>query len=276
MGTQSTQQMKTTTQKISFVYLLAVPFAASALAFIIGHVNLKFYIPFWLLNASLMLVATRQLIGTDDNPFYRTAWYFIIPWVLISIFGGMGPPPETAAAWAALATEQVIRYTVLIISGLLTVIGFFRLDTFFAGTKGHIFARAGTIMVGIACPLFVLNMAYWGYFLTDIFCTYSAPGAPVKPDWLKTAADIFIIIRMTEVALIYLCTPAFAIALCINKKLSKASSTIYVVCGFLGAMLNLLPITVTGPLAIANYLSYIPAFTLLMPYLIAINLLRKK
>ncbi|MGV3704736.1 MAG: hypothetical protein ACO1NU_05095 [Arcticibacter sp.] len=40
-------------------------------------------------------------------------------------------------------------------------------------------------------------------------------------------------------------------------------------------LLNLLPGSMTGPLAIANYLSYIPAFTLLMPYLIAVNLSAK-
>lgn len=212
----------------------------------------------------------------DQNHALRSiAWYFIIPWMLIAIFGGMGPPPETPVAWASLAGEQIIRYTILIVSGSTVAIGFFKLNALLANTRGKTFARYGAILIGIALPLFIANMAYWGYFLTHIFSTYFLPGAPARPEWIKTVADVFLGIRMTEVLLIYLSTVALTLALRIVNYISKPSSYIYAFLCCSGAFLNLLPTSVSGPLAIANYLSYIPAFTLLIPYLIAVNLARK-
>jgi hypothetical protein len=259
----------------SYLYLLAVPPLATALAFIVGHVHYTIYLPLWVLNAVLMVLATRKLAEHQEQSMSKTAWLFVIPWILIAIFGGMGPPPETAASWAALAGEQVIRYTILIISGTLTGVGFIRLHRMLANQTGYKFSGAGVIMICIALPLFVLNMAYWGYFLTHIFVAYSLPDAPAKPAWLKQLSDLFTLIRMIEVCLIYLSTAAFALALRYDDRLSKTSSSLYVLFACLAAVFNLLPPSVTGLLAIANYLSYIPAFTLLMPYLIAVNLLWK-
>jgi hypothetical protein len=258
----------------SYAYLLAVPVLVTAMAFIVGHVHYSLYLPFWLLNAGLMILATRRLAQPHDRSLRMAAWLFVVPWMLIAVFGGMGPPPETAIGWAALAGEQVARYTILIISGLLTCLGFFRLNLIFAHSPGSTFSRTGRWMMGIALPLFVLNMAYWGYFQTHMFVASTLPGA-VKPAWLKPLSDVFTVIRMIEVALIYLATAAFALAFRRIGWLSKAGSRAYILLACLGAILNLLPETVAGPLAIANYLSYIPAFTLLMPYLIAVNLLHK-
>jgi hypothetical protein len=263
-------------RQICYAYLLGVPVLATALAFIVGHVHYTIYLPVWLLNALLMIWATRTLAKHHDQPFTISAWLFVVPWMLIAIFGGMGPPPETAAGWAALAGEQMVRYTILIISGVLTCLGFMRLNKFLANSPGYKFSSAGLLLMCIALPLFILNMAYWGYFLTHIFVTYTAPGAPVKPAWLIPLGEVFTTIRMAEVTLIYLTTAAFAFALRNAGWLSKTSSSTYILFACLGAIFNLLPGSVKGPLAIVNYLSYIPAFTLLMPYLIAVNLLRKQ
>jgi hypothetical protein len=263
-------------RQLIYVYLLAVPPLATALAFIVGHVHYTIYLPLWLLNALLMILATRTLAKQHDRPLTIAAWYFVVPWMLIAIFGGMGPPPETASGWAALAGEQVARYTILIVSGALTCFGFIRLNKLLADSPGRKFSRAGLLMLCIALPFFILNMSYWGYFLTHIFVTYTPPGAPARPLWLKPLGEIFTVIRMTEVTLIYLATAAFALALRYAGRLSKAAGVAYLLFACLGAILNLLPAAVKGPLAIANYLSYIPAFTMLMPYLIAVNLLRKQ
>ncbi|MFD0767276.1 hypothetical protein ACFQZI_20640 [Mucilaginibacter lutimaris] len=222
----------------------------------------------------MMTIATDQLTN-KDHVFTNITWFFIIPWMLIAIFGGMGPPPETPAAWANLALEQIVRYSILIISGTMVTIGFLRLNALLANTPGKTLAGYGTIMISVALPLFIANMAYWGYFLTHVFSTYSVPGAPAKPGWLKTVSEVFLVIRMIEVLLIYLSTAAFILALRIVNHLSKPSTYVYVFFCCLGAFLNLLPNSIKGPLAIANYLSYIPAFTLLMPYLLAVNLNRK-
>lgn len=152
-------------------------------------------------------------------------------------------------------------------------IGFHYLRLRLANTPGGKYAHWSNILIRIAMPLFILNMAYWGYFLTNAFIRYPAEGTTVKPAWYIPLAEIFTIIRMTEVALIYLATATLCYALRLTGDLSKAGSFLYIFFSCLGALLNLLPGTLSGPLAIANYLSYIPAFTLLMPYMIAINLL---
>jgi hypothetical protein len=137
----------------------------TALAFIVGHISFKLYIPLWLLNALLMWLATQALLKNGNHFSKSIAWCLIIPWMLIAVFGGMGPPPETATAWAALAVEQILRYTILIFAGLITAVGFFRMNAFLAKTKGRIFARLGTVLIAVAIPLFIVNMAYWGYYL---------------------------------------------------------------------------------------------------------------
>ncbi|QHT67350.1 hypothetical protein GXP67_12250 [Rhodocytophaga rosea] len=222
-----------------------------------------------------MAMAIRKLSQAPGELQAKTASFLIYPWMLFAIFGGMGPPPETASGWALEANEQIVRYSFLIAGGIFMAIGFERLNKVLANTLGSRYAKLSKLQIRIALPLFILNMAYWGYFLTNVFVTYSIEGAPAKPAWMKPLDEAFTIIRMVEVAFIYLATAALATALRLSKQFSKAASYTYVIFACLGALLNLLPVTITGPLAIANYLSYIPAFTMLMPYFIGINLLAK-
>ncbi len=261
--------------KISFLYLLCVPIVVTALAFIVGHVSYKIYIPVWILNMVTMMLAMQRLAATHGEIFKDTAKYFIFPWMLFSIFGGMGPPPETASSWAALYLEQVFRYTFLIFGGISIATGFFQLRKALAGTAGKHFAKVGSVLIAIALPFFIFNMVYWGYFLTNIFITYAVPGASAKPEWLRPLAQIFTMIRMLEVALIYLGTATFTIALKITQQLSYRATILYVSLACFAAVMNLLPSSIDGALAVANYLSIIPAITMLMPYFIAVNLLGK-
>ena len=145
-------------------------------------------------------------------------------------------------------------------------IGFWRVSESLAGTSGRRYAKYSKVLFLVALPLFVMNMAYWGFYLTQVFVSGH------RPEWHKTLGAIFTGVRMTEVALIYLATAAMARALSLAGRLSKTSALIYIGLACVLAVLNFLPSSVSGLLAILNYLSYIPAFTLLMPYLIAVNL----
>ncbi|QRR00808.1 hypothetical protein [Dyadobacter sandarakinus] len=138
------------------------------------------------------------------------------------------------------------------------------------------FAKVGKTMFVIALPLFIANMIYWGFFLTNVFVKYSQPGAPAKPDWLQTVSTAFTAVRMIEVTLIYLVTAVFAYALSRAGHLSRLASSVYIFFCYLGALLNLLPANLAAPLAIANYVSYIPAITLLMPYWIGVIFLTRQ
>jgi len=262
-------------RKLSYTYLLAVPLLTTALAFIIGHVGPQYYVPAWLLNAIIMLIAGRQLSCTIPDELNSSLWLLVFPWMLIAIFGGMGPPPNTYAGWAALAGEQITRFTFLIICGLSVTIGFIRLNEFLSGTPYSGFARIGKRMITIALPLFILNAIYWGYLMTYVFVTYTGHGALPKPAWVKPVSEVVTIIRIIEIELVYLATAAFAIALIGASLLSKTAGRIYIIFAVLGVLLNLLPDSSPSPLDIAVYLSGIPAYTLLMLYLMAVNIWKR-
>jgi hypothetical protein len=267
--------MKTFPQKLSYVFLLAVPVMVTVMAFVFGHRSYWIYLPGWFLNMILMALAVKTLEDAKSVTARGIAWPLIMSWAPISVFAGMGPPPETAEGWAALAWEQQLRYCILIVSGTLTTIGFLRMYDVLRSYPGSRFTRTGKAMFLVALPLFIANMVYWGFFLTNVFVKYSQPGAPAKPDWLQTVSSAFTVVRMIEVTLIYCGTAVFAYALSRSGHLSRLASSIYIFFCCLGVILNLLPASLPAPLAIANYVSYIPAITLLMPYLIGLNFLNK-
>jgi hypothetical protein len=99
---------------------------AFALAFAIGHISYAIYLPVWAVHACLMMVAAwiigAHLIKSPDiekKQLVVVALLLIVPWVFISIFFGMGPPPATIAEWVATATEQETRYYILIGVGIM-------------------------------------------------------------------------------------------------------------------------------------------------------------
>ena len=265
--------MTTTLKKVAFVYLICVPIWVTALAFIVGHVSYLIYVPVWLLNMVVMMLAMQCLRASNGQVSKDTAKYLIFPWMLFSIFGGMGPPPETAAGWAELYVEQIFRYTLLIIGGISMVIGFVRLRKALTNTAGDLYAKAASILITLALPFFIANMAYWGYFLTYIFKANAAVGA--RPAWVESLDSVLSNIRMFEVALFYLSTAFIAVALRSARQLSKRAAILYVAVACLATVLNLLPSSIHGPLAIASYVSYIPAITMLMPYFIAVDFLNE-
>jgi hypothetical protein len=252
-------------RKLSYAYLLAVPLLVTVLAFTTGHVSAYLYIPCWLLNTAFMMLACRQLAVTASAKLRGVLWPLIVPWMLIAVFGGMGPPPHNLAGWAALAAEQVARFSILIICGILVGIGAFRLSRYLYGTPGSKLAKKGNLLIRIALPFFFLDMAYWGYFITYQSVNHT------KPAWL----ELFAIIRMTEALLIYIATAAFVLALKASGCISGTAGRIYVAFACLGAICSLLPDNAPGILSIAGYLSTIPAYILLMLYLIAVNLFTK-
>ena len=169
--------MKTNTAKLtSYLYLLLIPVMASALGFWVGHVSYKIYLPVWLVNVVLMTLASWTLglhvirvNNAEEKKLAVSAFFLIIPWILISMFAGLGPPPETAAAWTASATEQQVRYFMLVICGVSIAFGFVGLrDRIWAAGEDFYSNLSATAML-LAIPLFMINMLYWGFYLTELF-----------------------------------------------------------------------------------------------------------
>ncbi|WP_157618271.1 hypothetical protein [Spirosoma spitsbergense] len=104
---------------------------AALLAFTIGHTSYTIYLPIWMIHVCLMLLAAWVLSSKalpsqdeDTKQLVICAYLFVIPWVFIALFGGMGPPPATAEGWVATAIEQQVRYAILLGSGVFFTLGF--------------------------------------------------------------------------------------------------------------------------------------------------------
>ena len=67
--------------------------------------------------------------------------------------------------------------------------------------------------LSIAIPLFIINMVFWGYYLTDAFRVFAANPAAEPPDLYVAVKSLFYVIRVAEVALTYLGAPLFTASL---------------------------------------------------------------
>lgn len=269
-------------QKLSLVYLWLVPPATLAIAFGIGTVSYKIYLPVWGLNACLMILSAyhlglRSLRARDSSGKQQaiTALLLFAPWLLFSIFAGMGPPPSTVQGWVNTAVEQQTRYTILIAGGMLLLLGASLLKTQLQATGEDLYSILAFAALSIAMPLFMINMAFWGYYLTDAFRLFAANPTAKRPDLYIAVKSLFYVISVAEVVLIYLGTFLFAVALKITGALSKPASRWYMGCSLIAILLELMPPYWPEPFGTAGYLVAIPAITFIMPYLIGVNLLRK-
>lgn len=267
----------------SYIYLLLVPFIVSGLGFGVGHVSYKLYLPIWILNVILMTMAAWfiglnviRLKNKDQSNLAKAGFFLIAPWILISMFAGLGPPPETAREWTETASEQQVRYFMLVISGVFIALGFAGLRDGLK-TKGEKFySLLGLTAILIAIPLFIINMLYWGFYLTELFKIQVIANTTNFPDWFLPTKQLFGLISLTEVALTYFAT--FAVVLAMRKVglLSKTSSFFYVLFSLLAFAIIILSVFFTETLKVPGFALSIPAFPFLMPYFIGVNLLRQK
>jgi hypothetical protein len=262
------------TRKLSQAYLTSIPPVSAALGFAVGHISYKIYLPVWIVAAFFMATAV-WILGNKKNLAVNGA-FLILPWLFISIFFGMGPPPGTAARWVQQATEQQARYTILTCSGIFMTIGFAILNQQLRKAGEHFYSLLGNTAIMIAIPLFIINMCYWGFFLTASFRFFTEEGSVQRPDWYRVSGDFFYVISIVEISLIYVGTAAFAVSLKKAGLFKPTASRVYIIFCFIGLLLDILPPRWPEPFATLSYLPSIPAVPMIMPYLIGIQLLRKQ
>ncbi|MDN3549218.1 hypothetical protein [Mucilaginibacter aquaedulcis] len=268
-------------QRSGLIYLYLVPPAVAALGFGIGQVNISLYLSLWVVNICLMSAAIWQLIKRPSNlaekksdGWTNGALLLIIPWMLFSMFAGMGRPPTTIAGWVATATEQQARFTILIIGGISGFMGFALLKVKLNDQSERLYSTLGFAALTVAIPFFLLNMTFWGFYLTDAFRYFITLPPGKRPEWYPPIRTFFYVISVIEVALIYLTTILFAIALKKTNILSDRSGRWYIIMASIGLVLGVLPPSSPEPFSTAAYLSAVPAIPFIMPYLIGVRLLR--
>lgn len=263
------------------IYLILTPFVAAILAFTFGHSSYKVYLPLWFVHACLMIFFTSRLAipGTRSKDaasrrLVTIAWLLILPWMLMSVFAGMGPLPATLQEWVDSETEQHIRYIILIVSGLIFISGFNLLRDALKKQGESLWSSLAFTAFLIKIVLFILDMNYLGGFMIASIKSFVASGAPAnRPEWYIAAREQFAGNSFVEVAVTYLGTAAFAAAFQIVGWIRPAAARTYIVISFIGLACSLLPTSATGALGVASYLSSIPAFSLIMPYLMGVRLL---
>lgn len=283
--TPKKMQSSSTSRNVSLIYLTIVPALTVGLAFGVGHISYKLYLPIWIINSCIMVFALWVLgaksIKSPDvatKHLVISSLLLIIPWIFITLFFGMGPPPHTLAGWAATVTEQQVRYNILIVCGILIAFGATLLSQRLKAAGEDLYSQLALSAIYIAVPLFIVNMAFWGAYLTNA-CTFFVNSGFKKsadlPGWFFPLRDLFELIAIVEAALFYLATALFAVSLKKAGWLKPLACNIYVVVSIIGLILTSLPLDVPEPLATLGYLSSIPAFTVVMLYLMSINLLRR-
>lgn len=261
-------------RKISQIYLSLVPLLVAVFGFEVGYISYKIYLPIWIINVCLMLTAS-WILGlhavrnhdAEKKHLSVGAFFLIVPWILISMFFGLGPPPQTPAGWVATATEQEIRYIMLVIAGVFIAVGFAALREKLKNTAGSFYSMLGFSAIMIAIPLFIFNMIFWSAYLPELFKIMVTSGLEKKPEWYLPVREEFILLALVEVTITFLAIAAFAAALRDAGWFSKIASRIYIIISLLG-ILSVVVFGFSSPLII-------PAIPFLMPYYIGINLLKR-
>lgn len=269
-------------RKISYIYLLSIPVIGFILAFSIGYSSYKIYVPLWIINAFLMLYSAWVLgfskIRSENKEAALTAkgaFLLIIPFILISMFAGLGPPPETTIRWVETMTEQQVRYFMLVIAGIFVAFGLAILTEKLREEGENYYSKLGWIAISIAIPLFIINMLYWGFYLSELFKFQVSTGIENSPEWFAPIRKLFGLISVVEVSLTYLATALFAISFNITGKIGRTSCRVYVLISSIALLLIVLSAFFEEQFLIPGFIVSIPAVPFIMPYLIAVNLLKK-
>ncbi len=268
----------TVSRKLSFIFLCAVPLVTVVLAFAIGRAPREIYLPIWLVNVAAMLYAAWVLgvssIRSPDAGKKRIAMIgllFTAPWMLASIFAGMGPPPFNMHGWAELASEQQLRFNILIVCAVIIAFGFSLLYEHLKHLGEQLYARLGFTAIIIAIPLMIIGMILWGNLITESFVIIDATVPRAIPDWLKPMQATVDAVVIVWVALIYVACIFFSLSL---QRTNLLKTIPYTIVAAVALIVSLLPPTSPEPVATINYLVGIPAVTFVIPYLLGLNLLR--
>ena len=267
---------------IAHIYLCIVPLIAFILAFTVGRVGPEIYVPIWIAHSFLMLFFIWHLGAKyakhpngHSRSFVAVGLLLIIPWILATIFAGMGPPPFTLANWAELADEQRIRFCILIVCSVSLAVAFSLINELAGNDDNPFYSRVALTLILIAIPIFITVTVFWATVFTDTAILVSKTPGQAKPEWLAPWRHMIDFLSTIEVCLFYMATAMVAMAMRKANWLSVNASRAYFFTSLFAFASTLIPSSAPEPLVILNYVTGIPAITMVMPYLIGLALLRR-
>jgi len=268
---------------ISQLYLTLVPVLTIVFGLGIGYISYKIYLPIWLINVVFMILAMWSLgasvfriADAVNKRLIVCAVCFIIPTLLTSMFFGLGAPPyESPQLWVASVTEQRARYYFLLTAGLFIAVGFAILGQQIKKAGEDFYSMIGVVAIQIAAPVFLINMSFWGFYLTRLYQHMVDSHAAKSPEWVLPLRIMFYYVNIFASALVYLATIAFSLSLKKTGWFKPIACNVYIGISLLFLILCLLPPSLPEPFATLNFIVSIPAVPFMFPYFIGINLLRR-
>jgi len=270
-------------RQLGQIYLSLVPILTIVLGLGIGYISYKIYLPVWLLNVVLMIAAMRSLAGAQYKTADKTekrliicGVFFIIPTLLTSMFFGLGAPPyESPATWVATITEQRVRYYFLLTAGLFIAFGFVLLCSQLKKAGDDLYAALASATILVGAPVFLVDMSFWGFFLTRMYQFMVDTHVTKTPEWVLPLRTMFFYVNVFASALVYLATALVALSLKKTGWFKPRACNVYFAISIVFLVLDLLPPTLPEPFATLNFIVSIPAVPFMFPYFIGINLLRR-
>jgi hypothetical protein len=268
-----------------YIYLCSVPVLTFILAFQLGHISYKIYVPIWLLNFCLMIVAAwvlgaKAFKSAEKEKRYLAygAGLLILPTCFLSILFGMGAPPDTIQQWVDTATEQKIRFDILLADGILIALGLSLIRLVLHEKGEKLFAQLGYTAIVIAIPLFFINTSFWHSFALQSYKIKIANGTSNKPlEWYAPACQQIWIITIGQVLLTYFSVAMFAGSLRQIRVFRRVPAVIYIAFSAIAIVSILLFPLYPDATAFSGFPYYpfmIPAVPIMLCYYMGVNLLR--
>ena len=272
-------------KSISYIYLCSIPVLTLILAFQLDHISYKLYVPIWLLNFCLMAVATwvlgaNAIKSPEKEKRYLAygAGLLILPICFLSILFGMGAPPDSIQKWVDTATEQKVRFDILLADGIFIALGLSILRLVLQEKGEKLYTQLGYTAIVIAIPLFFVNTSFWHSFAIQSYKIKIANGAPNKPlEWFTPAALQIWIITIGQVLLTYFSVAMFARSLRQVRIFRRIPAVIYIVFSAIAIVSILLFPLYPGATAFSGFPYYpfmIPAVPMMLSYYMGVNLLK--
>jgi len=275
---------RTPRSTISYAYLCAIPILTFVFAFTTGHISYRLYIPIWLVNVCIMALAvwtlgTNAFRSAEKNRRWLAygACLLVLPVAMLSILFGMGAPPDSIKGWVDTATEQKVRFDILLVDGILVALGLSLIKLVLQEKGEKLYTQLGHTAVLIAIPLFFINTSFWHSFALQSY-KIKVASSPDRPlEWFAPAAQQIWVITIGQVLLTYFSAAMFASSLRQARIFQRTPTVIYIAFSVIAIVSILLFPLYPGAMAFSGFPYYpfmIPAVPIMLFYYLGVNLLK--